>query len=124
MELGPFVRQDQQHRRAFAQRQLHDGAPINLDGSRRTGQQVGTTKTPESPRLKRLSLIYLIIQVLVPARVGHEWSHRCGRFIDVELLHGGPLGLKGCSPAAYVDETNTITRWSLGFTPLGLQADV
>lgn len=43
--------------------------------------------------------IYLIIQVVVLTRVGHQWSHHCCCFIHVKLLQRGLLWLEGCPPA-------------------------
>lgn len=57
--------------------------------------------------------MYLVVEVIVLARVGHEWSRHRHCVIDVEFLHGGPLGLEGCSPAAYTDGTkHTVTHSS------------
>lgn len=90
---------------------------------RRRGQQVGIAKMSRSldkSKMKAsLNLIHLIVQVMVLARVGHEWSHHCCRFIDMKLLHGGSLGLEGCSPAAYADEANTVAHADLKPLTLG-----
>lgn len=53
-------------------------------------------KTPQVS----LTVIYLIIQVVVLTRVGHQWSHHCGCFIHMKLLQGGLLWLEGCPPVA------------------------
>lgn len=44
--------------------------------------------------------MYLIVQVGIETRVGHQRSHHCGGFINMKLLQRGLLWLKSCPPVA------------------------
>lgn len=118
LEVGPFMRQDQQHVGPFAQRQLHNCALPYLRGNKRKILQMTTFHTLQlqicyacnrnTQMIQQINIrkqiawtmIYLIIQVVVLTRVGHQWSHHCGCFIHMKLLQGGLLWLEGCPPVA------------------------
>lgn len=83
------------HRRTYVVTKL-----LQTSLEKTLSQQPSRLRSYNSKQALTNICLYLVVHIVVPTRVGHQWRHHCGCFIHMKLLQGGVLWLEGCLPAA------------------------